>query len=37
MFLPSDIEWSELHQIVDAKGVATATPEWLNRALAVSR
>ncbi len=36
MFLPSDIDWNELHQIVDAKGVASTTPEWLTRDLAVS-
>lgn len=36
MFLPSDIEWEDLHQVVDAKGVAVSTPGWLTRDLAVS-
>lgn len=35
-FLPSDVDWGELTQFVDAKGVSSEIPEWLDRDLAVS-
>ncbi len=36
MYLPADVAWSELAEIVDSNGAAEAIPEWLTRDLAVS-
>lgn len=36
MFLPSDVDWDSLEEIVDASGMATSTPDWLTQDLAVA-
>lgn len=36
MYLPADVTWSELSEIVDADGVAESVPDWLTEDLAVS-
>ena len=36
MFLPSDVDWDALNEIVDAHGHASAIPAWLTQEAAVS-
>ena len=36
MYLPADVPWSDLAEIVDSNGVAEMTPGWLTEDLAVS-
>ncbi|MDA2978495.1 MAG: thiamine pyrophosphate-dependent enzyme [Actinomycetota bacterium] len=36
MYLPADVRWSELAEIVDSNGAAEVTPDWLTEGLAVS-
>lgn len=36
MFLPSDVDWDQLEEFIDATGEADSTPDWLTEELAVS-
>ncbi len=36
MFLPSDVDWDALEEIVDSSGEASSVPDWLTEDLAVS-
>ena len=35
MYLPSDVDWATLAEVVDADGKADVIPEWLTEDLAV--